>query len=154
MLLLRQTGTLLPGLSQPEVPMVQQHWTLPSRLRKTPSGFGRRAPQRLLRHGWSGGPLGRRRRSQHHGRTLWELEIFRENLDKKGVMLRFFPFSYGLYFPLPRDPITCAAAFTFSFLFCTLVTLSDSFSSFPFMLDSYGLIVTPTLYRVWLHRLL
>jgi len=43
-----------------------------------------------------------------------------------------FPSLYGLYFPLPRDPITCTAAFIFSFLFCTLVTHSDLFSSFPF----------------------
>jgi len=64
------------------------------------------------------------------------------------LVLRFFISLYGLYFPLPRDPITCAAAFTFSFHFCTLVTHSDSFPSFPLMLDSYGLTVIPTLYRV------
>ena len=72
----------------------------------------------------------------------------RVSSTRRNGFVTIFHSLYGLYFPLPRDPITCAAAFTFSFLFCTLVTHSDSFSSFPLMLDSYGLTVTPTLYRV------
>ena len=70
------------------------------------------------------------------------------------VPVTIFHFLYGLYIPLPRDPTTCAAAFTFSF---SLLYFSDSFRLIllvPLRLDSYGLIVTPTFYRIWLHHLL
>jgi len=87
------------------------------------------------------------KRITHRSEPWWN-DTCLETLLQYRDDVTIFHSLYGLYFPLPRDPITCAAAFTFSFLFCTLVTHSDSFSSFPFMLDSYGLTVTPTLYRV------
>jgi len=60
-----------------------------------------------------------------------------------------FPFLYGLHIPLPRDPITCTAALTFSSI---SLYYSDSsrlipFSS-PIMLDSYRLTVTLTFPQV------
>ena len=45
------------------------------------------------------------------------------------VNVTIFPFLYGLHTPLPRDPITCTAALTFSSLHCTIVTRPDSFLS-------------------------
>jgi len=60
-----------------------------------------------------------------------------------------FLFLYGLHTPLPRDPITCTAALTFSPIHCTIMTRPDSFLfSPPIMLDLYGLIVTLTFYQV------
>jgi len=42
-------------------------------------------------------------------------------------VVTIFHFLYGLHTPLPRDPITCAAALTFSPYYCTIVTHPDSF---------------------------
>ena len=68
--------------------------------------------------------------------------------DERRVVTIFL-FHYGLHTPLPRDPITCMAALTFSPFLCTIMTRPDSFSfSSPTMLDSYGLLVTPTFYQV------
>ena len=65
------------------------------------------------------------------------------------VTVTIFLFHYGLHTPLPRDPTTCMAALTFSLFLCTIMTRPDSFSfSSPTMLDSYGLLVTPTFYQV------
>jgi len=45
LLLLRRTRTLLSGLSQTKMPVVQQNWTFPSRLLEAPSNLRRRTTQ-------------------------------------------------------------------------------------------------------------
>jgi len=50
LLLLRRTWTLLTGLSQAKVPVVQQYWTFPARLLETSSSLRRRTTQQILRH--------------------------------------------------------------------------------------------------------
>ena len=73
------------------------------------------------------------------------------------MFVTIFHSLYGLYIPLPCDSITCAAAFTFSFLYCTLATHTDSLSTHFFSLllcSTHMDSQCPTLYRVWLRRLL
>jgi len=64
------------------------------------------------------------------------------------MLLRFFILFTDYTFLYHVTPSRVRLRSPFPFHFCTLVTHSDSFSSFPLMLDSYGLTVTPTLYRV------